>query len=82
MPDGRGVTEPRWLRVVVVGAALALTSFGGVGLVLADLGIYRWWLVLPLAVPALLTLFALVNGRVGFAIKGPLRRQTVTVDPA
>jgi large subunit ribosomal protein L27 len=28
------------------------------------------------------TLFALVDGRVGFATKGPLRRQTVTVDPA
>jgi large subunit ribosomal protein L27 len=28
------------------------------------------------------TLFALVEGRVGFATKGPLRRQTVTVDPA
>ena len=28
------------------------------------------------------TLFALVEGRVGFATKGPLRRQTVTVEPA
>ena len=28
------------------------------------------------------TLFALVSGRVGFATKGPLRRQTVTVEPA
>jgi len=28
------------------------------------------------------TLFALVDGCVGFAIKGPLRRQTVTVEPA
>ncbi|HSC00478.1 MAG TPA: 50S ribosomal protein L27, partial [Burkholderiaceae bacterium] len=28
------------------------------------------------------TLFALVDGRVGFATKGPLRRQTVTVEPA
>jgi large subunit ribosomal protein L27 len=28
------------------------------------------------------TLFALVEGRVGFATKGALRRQTVTVDPA
>jgi large subunit ribosomal protein L27 len=28
------------------------------------------------------TLFALTDGRVGFAIKGPQRRQTVTVDPA
>jgi hypothetical protein len=61
MPDGRGVAEPRWMRVVVVGAAVMLTSFGGVGLLLADLGLYRWWLVLPLAVPALLVLFALVN---------------------
>ncbi len=55
------MTEPRWLRVVVVAAALALTSFGGVGLVLADLGYYRWWLVPILGVPTLLTLFALVN---------------------
>jgi large subunit ribosomal protein L27 len=28
------------------------------------------------------TLFALTNGRVSFAIKGPQRRQTVAVDPA
>jgi large subunit ribosomal protein L27 len=28
------------------------------------------------------TLFALVDGRVGFATKGPQRRQTVTVVPA
>jgi large subunit ribosomal protein L27 len=28
------------------------------------------------------TLFALVDGHVRFAIKGPLRRQTVNVDPA
>jgi large subunit ribosomal protein L27 len=28
------------------------------------------------------TLFALVEGRVGFATKGPLRRQTVIVEPA
>jgi hypothetical protein len=61
MPDGRGATEPRWLRVVVLAAALLLTSFGGIGLLLADLGIYRWWLALILAVPTLLTLFALVN---------------------
>lgn len=28
------------------------------------------------------TLFALVDGRVGFATRGPLQRQTVTVEPA
>ncbi|MCX7211500.1 MAG: 50S ribosomal protein L27 [Burkholderiales bacterium] len=28
------------------------------------------------------TLFALIDGHVRFAIKGPLRRQTVKVDPA
>src|SRR5689334_544533 len=61
MPDGRGVTEPRWLRVVVVAGALAVTSFGGVGLLLADLGWFRWWLTLLLGVPLLLFLFALVN---------------------
>jgi hypothetical protein len=61
MPDGPEVAEPRWLRVVVVGAALALASFGGVGLVLADLGYFRLWLVVLLGVPALLTLFGLVN---------------------
>jgi large subunit ribosomal protein L27 len=27
------------------------------------------------------TLFALVDGQVGFATKGPFRRQTVTVEP-
>jgi large subunit ribosomal protein L27 len=27
------------------------------------------------------TLFALVDGQVGFAVKGPLNRQTVAVDP-
>jgi len=61
MPDGPGAAEPRWLRVIVVGAALALASFGGVGLVLADLGYFRLWLVILLGVPALLTLFGLVN---------------------
>jgi hypothetical protein len=79
MPDGRGVTEPRWLRVVVVAAALMLTSFGGIGLVLADLGVFRWWLVLPLALLALLTLFPLVNPvlRVGGAIAD---RDTTTLE--
>ena len=28
------------------------------------------------------TLFALVDGTVRFAVKGPMRRQTVNVDPA
>ncbi len=55
------MSEPRWLRVVVVVAAVGVTSFGGIGLVLADLGFYRFWLVLLLGVPALLTLFGLVN---------------------
>lgn len=27
------------------------------------------------------TLFALIDGRVRFAVKGPMRRQTVSVDP-
>ncbi len=53
------VTEPRWLRVVAVGAALALAGFGAVGLVLADIGIYRLWLVLVLGLPVVVTLFGL-----------------------
>src|SRR4051812_17488025 len=61
MPNGRSATEPRWLRVVVVGAALVLTGFGGVGLVLADLGYDRFWLALIVGLPVVFVLFALVN---------------------
>jgi large subunit ribosomal protein L27 len=28
------------------------------------------------------TLYALIDGQIRFAVKGPLRRQTVSVDPA
>ena len=61
MADGEPATEPHWLRTVVVGAALAVVSFGGIGLVLADLGYYRWWLVLLLAVPVFFVLLALIT---------------------
>src|SRR6476660_2998342 len=61
MPNGRRATEPRWLRGAVVAAALTLTGFGGVGLVLADLGYYRFWLALISGLPVVFLLFALVN---------------------
>ena len=78
MADGQAATEPRWLRTVVVGAALAVVSFGGIGLVLADLGIWRWWLVVLLAVPVFFVLLALITPvlRVGGAV--PDRELTLT----
>jgi hypothetical protein len=47
------VSEPRWVRVIALGAALALASFGAVGLLLADLGWYKPWLVLVLGLAGL-----------------------------
>jgi hypothetical protein len=78
MADGDPATEPRWLRTLVAGAALALVSFGGIGLVLADVGFYRWWLVLLLAVPVFLVLLALITPvlRVGGVV--PDRELTLT----
>jgi hypothetical protein len=61
MADGQPATEPRWLRTVVVSAALAVVSLGGIGLVLADVGFYRWWLVVLLAVPVFFVLLALIT---------------------
>src|SRR5437764_2434709 len=78
MADGDPATEPRWLRTLVAGAALAVVSFGGIGLVLADVGFYRWWLVLLLAVPVFLVLLALITPvlRVGGVV--PDRELTLT----
>jgi hypothetical protein len=53
----RDVSEPRWVRVIAVAGALALASFGAVGLLLADIGIYRPLLVLPIGLVAFVFLF-------------------------
>jgi len=44
----RDVGAPRWVRVIAVGSAIALASFGGAGLLLADLGVYSLLLALAL----------------------------------
>src|ERR1043166_3022932 len=78
MSDGQPATEPRWLRTVVVAAALAVVSLGGIGLVLADLGFYRWWLVLLVAVPVFFLLLALVTPALRVDGEVPARELTLT----
>ena len=46
--DEPAPTEPRWLRVLALAAATAVVAFGTVGLLFADLGIYRPLYVFPL----------------------------------
>ena len=52
------VNAPRWVRIIALGSALTLATFGGVGLLCADLDIYSLPLVLVLGLP---TLFVLGN---------------------
>lgn len=52
----RDVNEPRWVRIIALGSALALATFGAVGLLLADLGIYSLALVLVVGLPAFFVL--------------------------
>ena len=53
----RDVNEPRWVRVIALGSALALASFGAVGLLLADLGVYSLPLALVLGIAAFALLY-------------------------
>src|SRR5690348_8405737 len=78
MSDGQPATEPRWLRTIVVGAALAVVSLGGICLVLADLGFYRWWLVLLVAVPVFFVLLALITPGLRVNGEAPARPLTLT----
>lgn len=57
--------EPRWLRILALGAALAVAVFGAVGLVLADLGFYRPWLVLVLGLAGCFGLFQCIRPLLG-----------------
>jgi hypothetical protein len=57
----RDVSEPRWVRVIALGSALAMTAFGAVGLLLADIGIYRPWLVLPIGLVVTWLLFRMAR---------------------
>ena len=45
--DEPAPTEPRWLRVLALAASAAVAAFGTVGLLFADLGIYRPLYVFP-----------------------------------
>ena len=67
------VTEPRWLRVIALLPALAIASFGAVGLLSADLGWYRLGVVLPLGTVLFATLCACAR---------PLWRPSDTAAPA
>ena len=67
------VTEPRWLRVIALLPALAIASFGAVGLLSADLGWYRLGVVLPLGTVLFATLCACAR---------PLWRRSDTAAPA
>ena len=53
----REVNEPRWVRVIVLGSTLALCAYGAVGLLLADLGIYRPLLWIALGTVAFVLLY-------------------------
>jgi hypothetical protein len=53
----RDVGEPQWVRCIALGSALALAAFGGIGLLLADLGIYSLLLTLVLGLPAFFVLY-------------------------
>ncbi|MGO9876056.1 MAG: fibronectin type III domain-containing protein [Acidimicrobiia bacterium] len=51
------MTEPRWVRFIALSCTLILATFGAVGLVLADVGVYSLWLVLVIGLPAFTVLF-------------------------
>ena len=53
------MTETRWVRMVAFAPAAAVASFGAIGLVLADAGVYRPVLVFPLGFVGWLALFRL-----------------------
>lgn len=52
-------TEPQWLRALALAAATLVGAFGAVGLLFADLGIYRPLFVFPLGALGWLGLLAL-----------------------
>jgi hypothetical protein len=55
--DVRDRGEPQWVRVLALAGPLALAGFGAVGLLLADLGIYKPALVLVLGLAAFVALY-------------------------
>ena len=55
------MSEPRWVRVIALGSALALATFGAVGLLLAVLGVYNVLLALVLGLPAFIVLYGWVR---------------------
>jgi len=57
----RDVSEPRWVRVIALGSALAMAAFGAVGLLLADIGIYSPWLALPIGAAVTVLLFRMAR---------------------
>ena len=57
----RDVSEPRWVRIIALGSTLALASFGAVGLLLADFGVYKPVLVLVLGLAAFIALFGVAR---------------------
>ncbi len=57
----RDVNEPRWVRVIALVSTLVIASFGAVGLLLADLGIYKPLLVVVLGAGVFAVLFRLAR---------------------
>ena len=55
------LAETRWVRMVAFAPAAAVASFGSVGLVLADLGVYRPLLAFPLGLVLWLVLLRLLR---------------------
>jgi hypothetical protein len=53
----RDVNEPRWVRVITLVSTLVIASFGAVGLLLADLGAYKPFLVLILGLALFIFLY-------------------------
>jgi hypothetical protein len=55
------LTETRWVRMVAFAPAAAVASFGAVGLVLADAGIYKPFLAVPLGFVGWVVMLRLVR---------------------
>lgn len=53
--------EPQWLRALAFASAAAVAAFGGVGLALADAGVYRSYFVFPLGAVVWFALLALAR---------------------